>query len=264
MERRPRVDRRAPAQSEIAPLMTRIQDQIIDCERCPRLVTHRRRVATEKVRRYRCESYWGRPVPSFGDPLARLLIIGLAPAAHGANRTGRAFTGDRSGEWLYEVLHRYRFANLPRSLHRQDGLTLHDCFITQVIHCAPPGNRPERQEIANCQPYFLDELQLLENVELIMPLGRLAFDAFLRAYQQAGNPLPSPRPRFQHGKRIHLSTGHVLLPSYHPSQQNTQTGRLTRAMFHQVFAVARTLLDGRRGEGTGLTDKPGDCSTDRP
>ena len=215
----------------------------MNCVRCPRLVAHRRRVADEKVRRFRDEIYWGRPVPSFGDPLARLLIIGLAPAAHGANRTGRAFTGDRSGEWLYEALHRYRFANLPRSRHRQDSLTLHDCFITQVIHCAPPGNKPERQEIANCQPYFLDELQLLKNVELVMPLGRLAFDAYLRAYQQAGNPLPSPRPRFEHGKCIRLPTGQALLPTYHPSQQNTQTGRLTRSMFHQVFAAARTLLD---------------------
>jgi uracil-DNA glycosylase family 4 len=224
-------------------MLSRIQDQIINCVRCPRLVAHRRRVADEKVRRFRDEIYWGRPVPSFGDPLARLLIIGLAPAAHGANRTGRAFTGDRSGEWLYEALHSYRFANLPRSRHRQDSLTLHDCFITQVIHCAPPGNKPERQEIANCQPYFLDELQLLKNVELVMPLGRLAFDAYLRAYQQAGNPLSSPRPRFEHGKCIRLPTGQALLPSYHPSQQNTQTGRLTRSMFHEVFAAARTLLD---------------------
>jgi uracil-DNA glycosylase family 4 len=224
-------------------MLRRIQDQIIDCVRCPRLVAHRRRVADEKVRRFRSEFYWGRPVPSFGDPLARLLIIGLAPAAHGANRTGRAFTGDRSGEWLYEALHSYRFANLPRSCHRQDGLTLRDCFITQVIHCAPPGNKPERQEITNCQPYFLQELQLLKNVELVMPLGRLAFDAYLRAYQQIGNPLPSPRPRFEHGKCIRLPTGQALLPSYHPSQQNTQTGRLTRSMFHEVFAAARTLLD---------------------
>ena len=129
------------------------------------------------------------------------------------------------------------------SCHREDGLALHDCFITQVIHCAPPGNRPERQEIANCQPYFLEELQLLRNVELVMPLGRLAFDAYLRAYRQNGNPLPSPRPRFQHGKCTRLPTGHALLPSYHPSQQNTQTGRLTRAMFHQVFAAARRMLD---------------------
>ena len=197
-----RLANREMAASELSPRLARIQDEIVACVRCPRLVAHRRRVADEKVRRFRDESYWGRPVPSFGDPLARLLIIGLAPAAHGANRTGRAFTGDRSGEWLYEALHRYGFANRPQSCHREDGLTLHDCYITQVIHCAPPGNRPERQEIANCQPYFLEELQLLRNVELVMPLGRLAFDAYLRAYSQNGNPLPSPRPRFD-ARKMH-------------------------------------------------------------
>ena len=157
--------------TEVAPALARLQDDIVGCVRCPRLVAHQRRVADEKVRRFRDETYWGRPVPSFGDPRARLLVIGLAPAAHGANRTGRAFTGDRSGEWLYEALHRYRFASLPRSRHRRDGLTLHDCYITQVIHCAPPGNRPERHEIANCQPFFLQELQLLRQVEVVLPLG---------------------------------------------------------------------------------------------
>ena len=247
MERQPRKSEAAIPVSEYVPRLARIQEQIINCERCPRLVMHRRQVAEEKVRRFQNEFYWGRPVPSFGDPQARLLIIGLAPAAHGANRTGRAFTGDRSGEWLFEALHRYGFANLPRSRHRQDGLTLHDCFITQVIHCAPPGNKPERQEIANCRPYFLDELQLLKRVELVVPLGRLAFDAYLRACLQLGNPLPSPRPRFEHGTCTRLPTGHVLLPSYHPSQQNTQTGRLSRSMFHQVFATARTLLDEAQG-----------------
>ena len=223
--------------------LAQIQERIIRCACCPRLVAHRQQVAAQKVRRFRSESYWGNPVPSFGDPLARLLIIGLAPAAHGANRTGRAFTGDRSGDWLYEALHRFGFANQPDSSHRQDGLTLHDCFITQVIHCAPPGNRPDRQEVANCQPYFLDELRLLSNVRVVIPLGRLAFDAYLRACQQIGNTLPTPRPRFGHGKLTCLPTGRAFLPSYHPSRQNTQTGRLTRAMFHQVFATARTLLD---------------------
>lgn len=243
MQRRLQVGEPATTGVESVSTLTRIQDDIIDCVRCPRLVAHRRRVAEEKVRRFRDENYWGRPVPSFGDPLARLLIIGLAPAAHGANRTGRAFTGDRSGEWLYEALHSYRFANLPRSRHRQDGLTLLDCFITQVIHCAPPGNRPAGQEIINCQPFFLEELQHLRNVELVVPLGRLAFDAYLRACRHLGHPLPKPLPRFEHGKCVRLPKGHALLPSYHPSQQNTQTGRLTRAMFHQVFAAARELLD---------------------
>ena len=241
--------------------LAEIQERIVNCVCCARLVAHRQHVADQKVRRFRNESYWGKPVPGFGDPLARLLIIGLAPAAHGANRTGRAFTGDRSGDWLYEALHRFGFANQSVSSHRQDGLTLHDCFITQVIRCAPPGNSPDRQEIANCRPYFLDELRLLNHVQVVIPLGRLAFDAYLRACQQIGNTLPTPRPRFEHGKLTHLQTGHAFLPSYHPSQQNTQTKRLTRAMFHQVFATARMLLDEKFGEGLGPTDRPRGCST---
>ena len=256
--------KRAVVLFEDTPTLAQIQDRIISCVCCPRLVAHRQHVADQKVRRFRCESYWGRPVPGFGDPLARLLIIGLAPAAHGANRTGRAFTGDRSGDWLYEALHCYRFANQPDSSHHQDGLTLHDCFITQVIRCAPPGNKPDRQEIANCQPYFLDELRLLSNVRVVIPLGRLAFDAYLRGYQQIGNVLPTPRPRFEHGKLTRLPTGQAFLSSYHPSQQNTQTGRLTRAMFHQVFGIARTLLDGNCGEGLSSTDKPHGCSAVPP
>ena len=252
---------RAVVQTADVFTLSQIQERIINCVCCARLVAHRQHTADQKVRRFRSESYWGKPVPSFGDPLARLLIVGLAPAAHGANRTGRAFTGDRSGDWLYEALHRFDFANQPDSFHRQDGLTLHDCFIMQVIRCAPPGNRPDRQEIANCQSYFLDELRLLKNVQAVIPLGRLAFDAYLRVYQQIGNTLPKPRPRFEHGTLTRLPTGHAFLPSYHPSQQNTQTGRLTRVMFHQVFATARTLLDGNCGEGLGSTDKSHGCST---
>jgi uracil-DNA glycosylase family 4 len=252
---------RAVVQTANVFTLSQIQERIINCVCCARLVAHRQHTADQKVRRFRNESYWGKPVPSFGDPLARLLIVGLAPAAHGANRTGRAFTGDRSGDWLYEALHRFGFANQPDSFHRQDGLTLHDCFIMQVIRCAPPGNRPDRQEIANCQSYFLDELRLLNNVQAVIPLGRLAFDAYLRAYQQIGNTLPKPRPRFEHGTLTRLPTGHAFLPSYHPSQQNTQTGRLTRVMFHQVFAIARTLFDGNCEEGLGPTGKPHGCST---
>ena len=246
-----RGSERTVVQSADASTLAEIQERIVNCVCCPRLVAHRQHVADQKVRRFRSESYWGKPVPGFGDPLARLLIVGLAPAAHGANRTGRAFTGDRSGDWLYEALHHYRFANQPGSSHRQDGLTLHDCFITQVIRCAPPGNSPDRQEIANCRLYFLDELQLLSNVQVIIPLGRLAFDAYLHVYRQIGHILPTPRPRFEHGKLTRLQTGHAFLPSYHPSQQNTQTKRLTRAMFHQVFATARTLLDGNCRERIG-------------
>lgn len=242
---------RAVTLFEDAPVLTQIQQRVINCTCCSRLVAHRQLVANQKVRRFRSEPYWGKPVPSFGDPHARLLIIGLAPAAHGANRTGRAFTGDRSGDWLYEALHRYRFANQPDSSQRQDSLTLYDCFITQVIRCVPPGNKPDRQEIANCQPYFLDELRLLSNVRVVIPLGRVAFDAYLRACRQIGATLSTPRPPFEHGKLTRLPTGQIFLPSYHPSQQNTQTGRLTRAMFHQVFATARALLDGKGVKGLG-------------
>ena len=261
MRHQRRGSERTIGQSEDMSTLAEVQERIVKCIRCPRLVTHRQHVANQKVRRFRSESYWGKPVPGFGDPLARLLIIGLAPAAHGANRTGRAFTGDRSGDWLYEALHRFGFANQSVSSHRQDGLTLHDCFITQVIRCAPPGNSPDRQEIANCRPYFLDELRLLNNVQVVIPLGRLAFDAYLRVYQQLGNALPTPRPRFEHGKLTHLQTGHAFLPSYHPSQQNTQTKRLTRTMFHHVFATARMLLDENVEEGLEPTDRSLGCST---
>jgi uracil-DNA glycosylase family 4 len=182
-------------------------------------------------------------VPSFGDPQARLLILGLAPAAHGGNRTGRSFTGDRSGEWLYGALHAHGFANQPTATHRDDNLRLHDCFIAQVLHCAPPANKPERQEIHNCQPYLLAELRLLTNVQVIVPLGGIAFDAYLRACKHLSMPVPVPRPRFGHGQLCRLPNGCTLLPSYHPSQQNTSTGRLTRPMLDQIFATARRLLE---------------------
>jgi uracil-DNA glycosylase family 4 len=206
------------------------------------LVTYCRETAEKKVRRFQDQVYWGRPVPSFGDPQARMLIIGLAPAAHGANRTGRAFTGDRSGAWLYQALHTYGFASQPTSDHRQDGLELLDCYIAQVLHCAPPGNTPTHQEIANCQEYLVHEMRLLSNVRVVIPLGKLAFDAFLRVAKALAYPLPSPLPRFGHAQRYAITPELTLVTSYHPSQQNTQTGRLTRAMFHEVFVMARTVL----------------------
>lgn len=220
-----------------------LQERIVRCERCPRLVPYRQQVAREKVRRYQEWEYWGRPVPSFGDPKARLLVVGLAPAAHGGNRTGRVFTGDRSGDWLFSALHAFGFANQPTSIHRNDGLKLHDCYITAAIHCAPPANRPLREEFAACRPYLLEELALLPSVRVVVALGGQAFAVVLAALQEAGRTLPSPRPAFRHGAVYHLSDGLTLIASYHPSQQNTFTGKLTQEMFHQVFAAARRRLD---------------------
>jgi uracil-DNA glycosylase family 4 len=222
--------------------ITQLQDTIMACTRCPRLTTYRQQVAEQKVRRFRHLTYWGKPVPSFGDPTARLVLMGLAPAAHGANRTGRAFTGDRSGAWLFDALHAHGFANQPGAEHRQDGLTLHDAYITQVLHCVPPGNKSSREEIARCQAYLLAELRLLKNLQILLPLGKIAFDAALNALQQLDIALPSPRPHFGHALQYQLANGLTLLTSYHPSQQNTQTGRLTRPMFHQVFKTARNLI----------------------
>jgi uracil-DNA glycosylase len=231
--------------------IAQLQETIITCTHCPRLVTYRQQTGERKVRRFQHEPYWARPVPSFGDPQARLLIVGLAPAAHGGNRTGRAFTGDRSGEWLYGALYAHGFANQPLSAQRGDGLTLHDCFITQVLHCVPPENKPARQEIDRCQSYMLTELRLLPNVRVIVPLGKIAFDTILRAYRALAMPFPTPLPRFGHGVLSTLPNGLVLLPSYHPSQQNTQTGRLTQPMWYSVFATARAVLDAMEQPDSG-------------
>jgi len=219
-----------------------LQKSIIQCRNCPRLTSHRERIAKLKRRQYRDWAYWGRPVPSFGDPNGRLLLIGLAPAAHGGNRTGRIFTGDRSGDWLFRALYETGFANQPTSLHREDGLILKDCYITAVIHCAPPDNKPTRQEIMNCQPYLLDELRRLKQVQVVVPLGRIAFDQYLDAIRKLGWPRPSPRPKFAHGRVYPLTHSVTLIASYHPSQQNTLTGRLTRRMFHTVFQKTRHVL----------------------
>jgi len=226
---------------------------VVACRRCPRLVAHRERVAQEKVRRYRDDEYWGKPIPGFGDRNARLLIVGLAPAAHGGNRTGRMFTGDRSGDFLYRALHRAGFANQPWSRRRDDGLALYDCYITAAVRCAPPGNKPIPNELATCRPYLVEEIRLLRHVRVIVALGRIAFDAFLKAWVDVGRPLPIPRPAFGHGAMVKLPEGVWLLASYHPSQQNTQTGRLTPAMFQRIFDRACRALEtptrNRRQEG---------------
>jgi uracil-DNA glycosylase family 4 len=219
-----------------------LQRQITRCSRCPRLVAHRERVAEEKVKRYREWDYWGKPVPSFGDPQARLLIIGLAPAAHGGNRTGRVFTGDRSGDWLYEALFASGFANQPTSVHKDDSLQLRDCYITAAVHCAPPDNKPLPEEFAACRSYLLQELTLLKQVRVVVALGQVAFAAYLTARRELGLPVPSPVPRFGHGRVFNLD-GTFLLGSYHPSQQNTFTGRLTREMFQAVFRNAQKLVE---------------------
>jgi len=221
--------------------LVRLQEQITRCALCPRLVAHREQVAREKVKRYRDWEYWGRPVPSFGDPRARLLIIGLAPAAHGGNRTGRVFTGDRSGDWLYEALYAAGFANQPTSVHKDDGLQLRDCYITAAVHCAPPDNKPLPDEFIACRPYLLQELTLLKQVRVVVALGQIAFAAYLTARRKLGLPVPSPIPRFRHGQVFPLD-GIFLLGSYHPSQQNTFTGRLTREMLQTIFHDARKLV----------------------
>jgi uracil-DNA glycosylase family 4 len=234
----------------------------VSCEECPRLREHCLRVALERKRQYRDQVYWGRPVPGLGDPRARLLIVGLAPAAHGANRTGRMFTGDSSGDWLWEALHRFGFASLPHSVSRDDGQLLADAYITAAARCAPPGNRPDRVELERCRRYLTAELGLLPRVRVVLALGGVAHEAWLRASGRwegppraaalgrreadargEAGPLPRERPRFSHGAEARFPDGIILLSSYHPSRQNTNTGRLTRAMWHSVFRRVRRLLD---------------------
>lgn len=257
--------------------------EIVRCTRCPRLVRWREEAALRKPRRYLGWEYWAKPVPGFGDPHARLLIVGLAPAAHGANRTGRMFTGDRSGDWLYRALYEYGFASQPTAHHRDDGLRLHDCYITAVLRCAPPENKPLPSELLQCRPFLLGELELLRRVRVVIALGRIAYDGVIKAFRERQQLIPSSDreteedilssaharrlivpsglstsvpgektnrrghvkpPPFAHGTEIALTPHITVLASYHPSQQNTFTGKLTRSMFHAVFGRARELLDG--------------------
>ncbi len=225
--------------------LEKLQEKITGCTLCPRLTEYREEVARKKRRMYVDWEYWGRPLPAFGDPEAQVLLLGLAPAAHGGNRTGRMFTGDRSGDWVFGTLHRFGFASQPESTHRGDGQSLEGAYITAALRCAPPLNKPLREELANCQPYLIRELELLVNVRVVVALGRIAFDAYLRLLRELGHSLPSPRPKFGHGVVHEMPDGRLLVCSYHPSQQNTQTGRLTQEMFDGVFRKVRELL----GEG---------------
>ena len=219
-----------------------LQRQVIACNRCVRLIRYCRRIAREKRRMYRDWEYWGKPIPSFGDPDAELLILGLAPAAHGANRTGRIFTGDRSGDFLYRALYEAGFANQPLSRHRDDGLVLWGCYITAALRCAPPANKPLPLELRNCQPYLETELRVLERVRAVLTLGRIAFDAYLRLVWRETFPRRSSF-RFAHGVSYELPRGLPrLFASYHPSQQNTQTGKLTPEMMREVFKDIRRFL----------------------
>jgi uracil-DNA glycosylase family 4 len=229
----------------------RLERRIVRCERCPRLREHCREVARVKRRAYRDETYWGRPVPGFGDRSARILVVGLAPAAHGANRTGRMFTGDSSGEWLYRALHAAGLASRPESIARDDGLTLRGAFITAGCRCAPPDNRPEPSELDACAEYLDHEIELLSDLRVVVALGKIAWDTVIRrSARVAPGSLPRPRPAFSHGAEAGLvlsrAAGPVrVLGSYHPSRQNTHTRRLTRPMLHAVFVRAARLA----GEG---------------
>ncbi|WP_275424908.1 uracil-DNA glycosylase [Archangium violaceum] len=224
----------------------RLHEEIITCRACPRLVEWREQVAREKRRAFRDWTYWGRPVPGFGDARAELVIIGLAPAAHGANRTGRVFTGDRSGDFLFAGLHRAGFANQPRSEHREDGLALKGAYIVAPCKCAPPDNKPLPEELARCTPFMDREMALLPT-RVVLALGAIAWSATLAWLERVGVDIPSPRPAFGHGAELALPGAPVLLGCYHVSQQNTQTGRLTPAMFDAVMGRARELIENRRG-----------------
>ncbi len=218
-----------------------LEAEVVRCRACPRLVAWRERVAREKRRAYRDQDYWGRPVPGFGDPRPWLLVVGLAPAAHGANRTGRMFTGDASGDFLYAALHRAGMANQPRSRHRGDGLALRGAFVTAACRCAPPQNRPGPEELERCAPFLDREVAALPGVRVMLCLGAVAWQAALGHLRRRGFRLPRPRPRFRHGAELALPGAPLLLASYHVSRQNTQTGRLTPGMLDRVLARAAAL-----------------------
>ena len=223
--------------------LAEVEAEIIACCRCPRLVAWREEAAAHPPARFQGEAYWARPVAGFGDPKARLLLVGLAPAAHGGNRTGRVFTGDRSGDWLFRALHKAGFANQPTSLHRDDGLKLTGAYVTAACRCAPPDNKPLPEELANCRPFLLREIELLTNLRVILGLGKIGFDTAFAALRTLGKTSLKSRPKFAHGAEVQVGENLTLLGTFHPSQQNTFTGKLTEPMLDAVFARARELLD---------------------
>jgi uracil-DNA glycosylase family 4 len=225
-------------------MLAAVHDAIVCCERCPRLRAYCARIGREKRRAYRDHTYWARPVPGFGDPRARLLIVGLAPAAHGANRTGRVFTGDGvggSGDFLMAALHRAGYANIPTSQDRDDGLALRDAYIAAAVRCAPPDNKPTPGELSNCLPHLAAELDALPHVRIVVALGKIGFDACLHLLKRRGLVV-RPRPSFRHARAHRLPNGQTLIGCYHPSRQNTNTGKLTATMMDDVFRVVRRIL----------------------
>jgi uracil-DNA glycosylase len=230
----------AVAPKTLTDQLAALEDEITKCRACPRLVEWREKVAREKRAAFANDEYWGRPVPGWGDPEARVLIVGLAPAAHGGNRTGRVFTGDRSGEWLFASLYRTGYANQPHAIHRDDGLELRDLFISAGVRCAPPSNKPTPEERDRCMPYLVREVELLQNLEVIVALGAFAWDVAIKVCGPIGGRVPRPKPRFGHLAESDLGR-FKLIGSYHVSQQNTFTGKLTREMLDAVFVRARAL-----------------------
>lgn len=222
--------------------LSSLNKQIVTCRACPRLVEWREHIAKVKTKRFSDWTYWGKPIPGFGDPNAQLLLVGLAPAAHGGNRTGRMFTGDESGNWLFRALHKSGFANQEESVARDDGLKLTNCYITATCRCAPPQNKLLPQEIKNCRPFILQEFQLLKNLRVIVGLGKIGFDAAFDCVKELGWTDLKSRPKFSHGTVAQLNTSLTLIGTYHPSQQNTFTGKLTEKMLNSIFTKARKIL----------------------
>jgi uracil-DNA glycosylase family 4 len=223
-----------------------LNHEVVACTRCSRLVAYREQIGREKRRAFLNHDYWARPVPGFGDPKGRVLILGLAPGAHGSNRTGRPFTGDASGKFMYPILHKVGFASQPNADHRDDGLKLNDCYITAAVRCAPPDNKPLPAELANCSEYLDRELTILRNLKVVVALGKIAFDAYLAHAKRTGLLTSKAGLLFGHAKQYAMPNGVSLLASYHPSNQNTATGKLTPAMFEGVFRLAKKIADGAR------------------